>query len=43
MNDRSGKKSGKGVGGFVFYMTAVGTVLFFWWLLVLDHGTAALH
>ncbi len=30
-------------GKFVFYITLVATVAFFWWLLIYDHGVTPIH
>lgn len=37
------RRNGTGLGGFIFFQTLVVTVLFFWWLLIFDHGVASLH
>ncbi len=31
------------IGKIVFYSTAIAMLVFFWWLLIYDHGVAATH
>jgi hypothetical protein len=31
------------IGKLVFYATLVAVVLFFWWLLIYDHGVTTAH
>jgi len=40
------KQTGKGgetVGKVLFYLTFVAVLVFFWWLLLYDHGVAPVH
>ncbi len=31
------------LGKWVFYGTLIATVIFFWWLLIYDHGATSAH
>jgi len=31
------------LGKIVFWLTLAATVLFFWWLLIYDHGAVSAH
>ena len=42
MGEANGKKR-LGLGGLVFCLSAVAMLVFFWWLLIYDHGVVAVH
>lgn len=39
----AGESGNETVGKTVFYGTLIATVVFFWWLLIYDHGATAVH
>ena len=43
MVENSSKKSGTGLGGYIFFLTAIAMIEFFWWLLIFDHGVVSTH
>ena len=42
MGEENGKNN-LGLGRVVFALTAVAMLVFFWWLLIYDHGVIATH
>jgi len=38
-----GRMKSETLGKTVFYLTLAGVLVFFWWLLIYDHGVVAVH
>jgi len=43
INDSANNTDSEMMGKIVFYATAVAMLIFFWWLLIYDHGIVATH
>ena len=43
MEQESDGKDSTGLGKLVFSLTFVAMMVFFWWLLIYDHGVISIH
>lgn len=39
----SDEKQSEAIGKAVFYLTLAASLVFFWWLLIYDHGVVSTH
>lgn len=43
MTHKGKSNDNTGLGKLVFWLTFVAMVVFFWWLLIYDHGVISIH
>lgn len=41
--DIASQDGGASIGGFIFFLTMIAMLEFFWWLLIFDHGVVPAH